>query len=115
LFIPSFCILNANAIIGCLAIISYLTIAKLINTKFLLILKLSKVSFLIANKLISISFSLKLISIKILQSFPRCISKLATFFAFNILTLVYLILLTLFILAFTSLVLLNLAFPSLFI
>jgi hypothetical protein len=115
LFAPSFYILNVNAIVGYLVIAGYLTIVELINIKFLLILELSEVGFLIANKLISISSFLKLISVKILQGLLYCAGKLAIFFAFSILTLVCLILLTLFILAFIGLVLLNLAFPSLFI
>jgi hypothetical protein len=115
LFAPSFCILNADAIIGCLAITGYLTIAKLINIKFLLILKLNKMGFLIANKLISIGSFFELISIKILQGLLYYAGKLATFFAFGVLTLVCPILLILFILVFIGLILLNLAFLSLFI
>jgi hypothetical protein len=115
LFAPFFCILDVNIIIGYLAIAGYLAFAKLINIKFLLILRLSKMGFLIAIKLISIGFSLKLISVKILQGLLYCADKLATFFASGILIPVCLILLTLFILAFISLILLNLAFPSLFI
>jgi hypothetical protein len=115
LFVPSFCILNADAIVSCLAIIGCLAFAELIDIKFLLILRLSEMGFLIATKLIGVGSSFELISVRILQGLLCRTGRLAMSFASGVLTLVCLILLILFILAFIGLVLLNLAFPGLFI